>query len=259
MRTPREVLQAWFLRELTRRRRRYERFVFNDEQMLKATILPGDVLLVDGNQRVSQAVKYLTQSSWSHSAIFIGDALLRKWPDRKAELMRKYGRDARYMVVEALVEKGVVASPLVKYLDFNIRICRPVGLRPEDLEIVLDHVVSKIGHTYDRRNFFDLTRYLLPFHFVPPGLRLDALHFGSGVDTETICSTLLAEAFSKVRFPILPVLVRHRNPRGKPRGNAFASRSWGAPHAGPGAASCGRGTRRSACRGTSICRRTSRS
>ena len=210
MRTPREALQAWFLKQLTRRRRRYERFVFNDEQKLKATIRPGDVLLVDGNQRVSQAVKYLTQSSWSHSAIFIGDALLRKWPDRKAELMRKYGRDARHMIVEALVEKGVVASPLVKYLDFNLRICRPIGLRPEDLETVLDHVVSKIGHSYDRRNFFDLTRYLLPFHFVPPGFRNAALHFGSGVDTETICSTLLAEAFAKVRFPILPTPVRRK-------------------------------------------------
>jgi hypothetical protein len=203
-------LQGWFLREITRRRRRYDRFVFNDEQKLKATIRPGDVLLVDGDQRVSQAVKYLTQSSWSHSAIFIGDALLRKWPERRGELLRKFGRDARHMIVEALVDKGVVASPLVKYLDFNIRICRPLGLRAEDLEIVLDHVISKIGYTYDRRNFFDLTRYLLPFHFVPPGFRNAALHFGSGVDTETICSTLLAEAFAKVRFPILPVPVRRK-------------------------------------------------
>jgi Permuted papain-like amidase enzyme, YaeF/YiiX, C92 family len=226
MRSPREVLQAWFLREITRRRRRYDRFVFNDEHKLKATIRPGDVLLVDGDQRVSQAVKYLTQSSWSHSALFIGDALLRKRPERRGELLRKHGRDARYMIVEALVDKGVVASPLSKYLDLNIRICRPVGLRPEDLEIVLDHVVSKIGYTYDRRNFFDLTRYLLPFHFVPPGLRNDALHFGGGVDTETICSTLLAEAFAKVRFPILPVPVRQK---GRTAGERFRQQILGRP------------------------------
>ena len=121
------------MKEITRRRRRYDRFVFNDEQKLKATIRPGDVLLVDGDQRVSQAVKYLTQSSWSHSALVIGDAV-RRWPERRAGVLRRYGRDARYMIVEALVDKGVVASPLVKYLDFNIRICRPIGLRPEDLE-----------------------------------------------------------------------------------------------------------------------------
>ena len=203
-------MQAWFLREITRRRRRYDRFVFNDEHKLKATVRPGDVILVDGDQRVSQAVKYLTQSSWSHSALFVGDALLRKLPERRGELLRRYGRDARYMIVEALVDKGVVASPLTKYLDFNVRICRPVGLRPEDLEVVIDLVLSKIGYTYDRRNFFDLTRYLLPFLFVPPGFRNAALHFGSGVDTETICSTLLAEAFARVRFPILPVPVRRR-------------------------------------------------
>jgi hypothetical protein len=213
MRSPRQVLQDWFLRQITRRRRTYRRFVYNDPERLKATIRPGDVLLVDGDQRVSQAVKYLTQSSWSHSALFIGDALLRKWPERRAQLLKKYGRDARYLLVEALVEKGAIASPLVKYLDFNIRICRPIGLRPEDLEAVLDYVVERIGFTYDRRNFLDLTRYLLPFRFVPSNLRDEALHFGSGKDTETICSTLLAEAFARVRFPILPVQVTRRRER----------------------------------------------
>jgi len=213
MRSLRQVLQDWFLRQITRRRRRYRRFVFNDEESLRSTIRPGDVLLVDGDQRVSQAVKYLTQSSWSHSALFVGDALLSRWPDRRAELVRKYGRDARFMLVEALVDKGVIASPVTKYIGFNIRICRPIGLRPEDLQIVLDHVISRIGYTYDRRNFLDLTRYLLPFHLVPPTLREEALHFGSGKDTETICSTIIAEAFGKVRYPILPLHVKRRKPR----------------------------------------------
>jgi len=159
---------------------------------------------VDGDQRVSQAVKYLTTSTWSHSALYIGDALLRRNPERRAEIQRQFGREARFLIVEALVERGVIASPLLKYMDLNIRICRPVGLRPEDLELVLDHVISRIGHTYDRRNFLDLARYLLPFHLIPPKLKEDALHFGSGIATETICSTLLAEAFAKVKFPVLP-------------------------------------------------------
>lgn len=213
MRSLRQVLQDWFLRQITRRRRRYRRFVYNDADSLRATIRPGDVLLVDGDQRVSQAVKYLTQSSWSHSALFVGDALMTRWPDRRAELVRKYGRDARFMLVEALVDKGVIASPVTKYIGFNIRICRPIGLRPDDLEIVLDHVISRIGYSYDRRNFLDLTRYLLPFHLVPPTLREEALHFGSGKDTETICSTILAEAFGRVRYPILPLHVKRRRPR----------------------------------------------
>lgn len=103
------------------------------------------------------------------------------------------------------MDQGVVVSPLVKYIDFNIRVCRPVGLQKEQVETVLRYVISHIGFTYDRRNIFDLLRYLLPIRLVPMRLREEALHFGSGRETETICSSLLAEAFEKVGFPILPV------------------------------------------------------
>jgi permuted papain-like amidase YaeF/Yiix C92 family enzyme len=204
MRSPRQAFSDWFLRQITRRRRHYRRWVYNDPVRLKATIRPGDVLLVEGDQRVSQAVKYLTTSTWSHSALYVGDALLRRNPGAEARIYRRFGREARHLIVEALVDQGVIAAPLTKYIDLNLRICRPVGLRAEDLEIVLDYVLSRIGHSYDHRNFLDLTRYLLPFHLIPPKLKEDALHFGSGVETETICSTLLAEAFGKVHFPILP-------------------------------------------------------
>jgi hypothetical protein len=166
------------------------------------------VLLVDGNQRVSQAIKYLTTSSWSHSALFIGDALLRRDAATRAQAQRRFGREARSLLVEALVEEGVVVSPLGKYADLNVRVCRPVGLSPGDLEAVLDYVISRIGLQYDRRNFWDLTRYFLPFQAIPADLREDALHFGSGRATETICSSLLAEAFGSVKFPIVPLRAR---------------------------------------------------
>src|SRR3954452_16242582 len=143
MRSPRRVIVDWFLRRLTAPRSRYQRFVYNVPEKLKATIRPGDVLLVDGDQRISQAIKYLTMSTWSHSAIYVGDALLRRDPAMRAEIHRRFGREARHLVVEALVEKGVIVSPLVKYIDFNIRICRPIGLREADVEIVLDHVISR--------------------------------------------------------------------------------------------------------------------
>jgi hypothetical protein len=163
---------------------------------------------VDGDQRVSQVIKYLTMCSWSHGALYVGDALLRGDPALRIQTLRRFGREARYLLVEALVDRGVVVSPLVKYLDSNVRICRPIGLTPEDRQKVLDYVISRVGLTYDRRNLFDLARYLLPIRLVPPRLREDALHFGSGRDTETICSSLLAEAFGSVGFPILPTRAR---------------------------------------------------
>ena len=37
------------------------------QEKLAAALQPGDVLLVEGNTRVSVAIKYLTQSTWSHA------------------------------------------------------------------------------------------------------------------------------------------------------------------------------------------------
>src|SRR6266571_7394028 len=39
-------------------------------EFLAATLRPGDVLLVEGNTRISVAIKYLTQSTWSHATFF---------------------------------------------------------------------------------------------------------------------------------------------------------------------------------------------
>ena len=38
-----------------------------------ATLRKGDVLLVEGSNRISTAVKYLTQSTWSHAALCVAD------------------------------------------------------------------------------------------------------------------------------------------------------------------------------------------
>ena len=42
-------------------------------EKLAGALEPGDVLLIEGNTRVSVAIKYLTQSTWSHSALYVGD------------------------------------------------------------------------------------------------------------------------------------------------------------------------------------------
>jgi hypothetical protein len=181
----------------------YEQRVRNDLAALKAHVRKGDVLLVEGDQRVSAIIRYLTQSSWSHSALYIGDELLRRGGEQADWSRRHFGDEAAHLVVEA-VPRGVLASPIAKYVDFNVRICRPHRLRVEHLQVILDEAVASIGWRYDLRNVFDLARYLIPVQLVPPRLRLAALHFGSGEPTEVICSSLIARLFSRVRFPILP-------------------------------------------------------
>jgi len=53
----------------------YKPYAPSDFKSLCAALRPGDVLLVEGNQKISTAIKYLTQSTWSHAALFVGDRI----------------------------------------------------------------------------------------------------------------------------------------------------------------------------------------
>lgn len=98
--------------------------------------------------------------------------------------------------------------PISKYSNFHIRICRPVGLSDADLDKVIQYVVSRLGNTYDLKNVFDLMRYLIPTPPVPTQWRRKLLAFGSGEPTKAICSTMIAQAFQAIRYPILPSITK---------------------------------------------------
>jgi hypothetical protein len=178
-----------------------------DPILFRNYLRPGDVVLVEGHSRISQVIMYLTQSSWSHAAIYVGDALLR-WGGPSAEAaLERFGPEACHLLVESDLREGVIAAPLSKYQGHNLRICRPRGLAPETLERVLSEVFRHLGVRYDRRNVFDLARYLTPFHLLPRRYRRRPLYLGSSSSREVICSALLAKAFYKAGFPLEPPLV----------------------------------------------------
>jgi hypothetical protein len=81
-----------------------------------------------------------------------------------------------------------------------------LGLTPQECEKVAGFAISRIGDRYDLRNVFDLARYLLPTPPVPSRFRRQLLSVGSGDPTRAICSTLIAQAFQSIHYPILPVL-----------------------------------------------------
>ncbi len=167
-----------------------------DESWLDC-LRPGDVLLVEGNTRVSAAIKYLTQSTWSHAALYVG-----------YEAMRMANHPAPHCFVEADIVEGVRSVGADEFHGLNVRICRPFQLYPDDCRALVDYAMSRIGYRYDLRNIFDLARYLFPTPPVPERFRLRMLTLGSGDPTRAICSTLIAQAFQSVRYPILPVIER---------------------------------------------------
>jgi len=167
----------------------YKTFSVLNTEQLHANLRLGDLILVEGNSRISSAIKYLTQSTWSHVCIFIVQ------------------QPGLYPILEADLVEGVITVPLDKYDGFNLRICRPVNLTAEDTTTLLSFVIERIGHQYDTKNIFDLMRYLLPTPPVPQGFRRSLLAFGSGDPTKAICSTLIAQAFQSIAYPILPMQI----------------------------------------------------
>jgi hypothetical protein len=170
----------------------YEPFTPSDPDALRQSLQPGDVLLVEGNNRIAGVIKYLTQSTWSHSALYVGPLAGHAAADGEP-----------HVLIEANVGEGVVSAPLSKYTKFHTRICRPVGLTEADCAVVCAHAVERIGFAYDLKNTIDLLRYLLPLP-VPHRWRRRMLALGSGDPTRLICSALIADAFRSVRYPILP-------------------------------------------------------
>jgi hypothetical protein len=187
------MLGGWLVRYLERPVRCYTPFSVSDPVILQRVLRPGDILLVEGRERISVAIKYLTQSTWSHAALYVGDAA-----DSRCE------RGEKTTLIEANLANGVVAVPLSKYRRYNTRICRPIGLTKDDRARLVAFAIGAIGTRYDLRNVIDLARYLLPTPPVPVRWHRRMLAFGSGDPTRAICSTLIAQAFQSIQYPILP-------------------------------------------------------
>jgi len=167
---------------------------------LQNSLRPGDVLLADGNSRFSTAIKYLTQSSWSHAALFASE--IASPADNRTD-----GNKRQPRLIEADINDGIRTVELSLYAPLHTRICRPVGLNKSEIDTVISYALKRLGHIHDLRNIIDLTRYLLPpLRFpsvsgdvfspagaeMPPGQSvLHLLHRHSNPSTILFCRILL--------------------------------------------------------------------
>jgi hypothetical protein len=184
---------------------------------------PGDILLVEGRSQVSEVIKIITQSAWTHSALFIGRLCDIEDPRFRALIRRSYRGDPKArLLIEAQLGEGTIVVPVCKYRPYHLRICRPTGLAPDDAETVIAYAIRRLGTAYDVRQLLDLARFFFPWGVLPRRWRSSLFQHNAGDPTQTVCSCLLAEAFSSVDFPILPFIDRRddgtlrffkRNPR----------------------------------------------
>ena len=176
-----------------------------DFSRLEAEIRPGDVLLVEGRTQVSQIIQIVTSSRWTHSALCIGKlADFRKY--LPADIEPETLDPASTYMVEAELGRGTVLTAIAHYEDFRLRLCRPTGLSTEDQGRVSCYAIKRLGTEYNVRQLADLARFLFPYGILPRRWRSSLFEHNAGPETKIVCTTLIADAFQAVKFPVLPII-----------------------------------------------------
>jgi len=184
---------------------------------------PADVILIEGRSRVSNVIRVITQSSWTHSVLYVGRVHDIVSPELRERVSKFYNGDPNeQLVIEAILGQGTIVSPLSKYTTDHLRLCRARGLTPPDAQEVIAHAVATLGAGYDMRQLLDLARFMFPYTLMPRRWRSSLFEHNAGSATSTVCSTMIAKAFMQVKFPLLPIAFKnddgtitlhHRNPK----------------------------------------------
>ncbi len=180
-----------------------------DFKRLRFELRRGDVILVEGRSRVAEVIKVITQSPWSHAALHIGHLHDIHDPKLRATVEGHYDGDPNdNLLIEALMGKGTIVTPLSAYRHDHLRICRPDSLSPDDADQVIAYAIQRLGLDYDLRQILDLARFFFPWSILPRRWRSSLFQHNAGKPTRAVCSTLITEAFSSVDYPILPFIDR---------------------------------------------------
>ncbi|HEA68447.1 MAG TPA: hypothetical protein ENI07_16735 [Desulfobacterales bacterium] len=199
-----QIIRDYIFNRLETPRESYRHRIYNDLNKLYEYIRKGDVVLVEGRSEMSTIIKLFSKSHWSHVAFYVGDKLIKEDHPFRDRYLDEFGSDANHLVVEAFTGKGVIASPLRKYRDYNIRVCRPYGILPKDLKTVIEKVISNLGKHYDEQNIIDIALMLLPFRLNPFKRHAVNACLGKCNDFQVICSGMIAQSFQHIGYPIVP-------------------------------------------------------
>lgn len=183
-----------------------------DFERLAYEVRPADVILVEGRSRVGDVIKLITQSPWTHSMLYIGRLFDIEDPSLRGRVRQFYRGDPHdQLLIEAVMGKGTVVTRLSDYDQDHLRICRPRSLAARDAQTVINYAIERLGTEYDTRQLLDLARFLFPYTVLPRRWRSSLFQHNAGVPTRTVCSTMLAEAFAKVGYPVLPHILLNGN------------------------------------------------
>jgi len=178
---------------------------WSDFNKIRQELKPADIILVHSHSRIGKIIANITQSEWTHAAMYIGrfsdipDLTLRE------KIQTSIGfQYATQMLIESELGEGTIVSKLDKYKDKHIRIVRPEWISDSDISKVIAYAINQIGREYNIRQIVDLARFLFPWGIFPRRWRSSLFQNNAKQPTKDICSTVIARAFQSVGYPILP-------------------------------------------------------
>lgn len=171
-----------------------------------------DVILVEGRSRISRIIRAVTLSPWTHAVLYIGRLANIEDPELRELVRANYqGNDSDQLILEAVLGKGTVISPLSIYNNEHLRICRARALARKDANSIVEFALKHLGSEYNVRHLFDLARFIFPWGLLPRRWRSTLFNHNAKEPTKQVCSAMIAEAFYSVKFPVLPLIRKLEN------------------------------------------------
>jgi hypothetical protein len=187
-------------------------FEFNQ---IRYELQPGDVLLIQGRHPISRFIQKVTQSPWSQAALYIGKLYDIDDPRLQKKIGQYFtGPSDNSLLFASMLGKGTLITPLTYYRHDPIRICRPKGLSRSEVQRMISYAVSRLGDHCTTRYVVDLARFLLSWQYFRRSYTVLFKHTSSQV-MQDIFSSIIADAFHSIHFPIIP-LVREEGDKRQP-------------------------------------------
>ena len=193
----------------------------NFEHMIR-DLRPADAILFEGQSRVSEVIKIITLSPWTHVALYIGRPNDITDPKTRALVDEHYDGDpSEPLVIESLLGYGTIINPLSKYPNENMRVCRAENLSFDDQNKVVSFAAEHLGMDYAVRQLLDLARFMFPYAILPRHWRSSLFQHNAGKPTSIVCSSMIARCFHNVNYPILPIVENNSKEQVKLRKRNF--------------------------------------
>lgn len=202
--------QLAFYQWICRRLQRDEHFSGQpsaDLDSLRTVLKPCDVLLVAGHSNVDRTFKVIGDSRFARAVLYIGRLHDVDDPALRA-LLADYTpcEPDTQLVIDARLERGLIVEPLSALEGRQIRVCRAQGLSDNETQDVLRYAISRIGAGSSQSWAAVMLLTLLPWRWLPLRWRLSLFRRWAGELARTLSGTVVADAFSFVQFPVLPLV-----------------------------------------------------